>query len=44
MLTLIILLFQEAEKEVMSVSSERDKALQDLNNTLVNHEKELSDR
>ncbi|XP_055803200.1 protein GRIP [Solanum dulcamara] len=35
---------KEAENEVMSVSSERDKALQDLNNTLVNHEKELSDR
>ncbi|KAM3252140.1 protein GRIP isoform X1 [Capsicum annuum] len=35
---------KEAEKEVISVSSERDKALQDLKNTLVNHEKELSDR
>ncbi|KAL3377801.1 hypothetical protein AABB24_003947 [Solanum stoloniferum] len=35
---------KEVEKEVMSVSSERDKALQDLKNTLVNHEKELSDR
>ncbi|CAN4078608.1 unnamed protein product [Withania somnifera] len=35
---------KEVEKEVMSVSSERDKSLQDLKNTLVNHEKELSDR
>ncbi|XP_009792764.1 protein GRIP [Nicotiana tabacum] len=35
---------KEAEKEVMSVSSERDKALEDLKDTLANHEKELSDR
>lgn len=35
---------KETEKEVMSVSSERDKVLQDLKNTLINHEKELADR
>lgn len=35
---------KEVEKEVMSVSSERDRALQDLKSTLINHEKELLDR
>nr|GLL47025.1 agamous-like MADS-box protein AGL61 [Ipomoea trifida] len=35
---------QEAEKEVLSVSAERDKALQDLKDSLAYHERELSER
>ncbi|KAG6646355.1 protein GRIP [Carya illinoinensis] len=34
----------EAEKEVSSVSTERDRALQDLQNALANHDKELKER
>nr|GMD87268.1 protein GRIP isoform X2 [Ipomoea batatas] len=35
---------KEAEKEVLSVSAERDKALQDLKDSLAYHERELSER
>ncbi|XP_050227282.1 protein GRIP [Mercurialis annua] len=34
---------QEAERELSSVSSERDKALQDLQNVLANRDKELAE-
>nr|GMD87386.1 protein GRIP [Ipomoea batatas] len=36
--------YKEAEKEVLSVSAERDKALQDLKDSLAYHERELSER
>lgn len=35
---------KEAEKEVLSVSAERDRILQDLQDALVNHDKELKER
>ncbi|KAI8536845.1 hypothetical protein RHMOL_Rhmol10G0287700 [Rhododendron molle] len=35
---------KEAEKEVLLVSSERDRALQELQDALANHDKELADR
>lgn len=35
---------QEAERELALVSSERDKALQDLRDALANHAKELAER
>ncbi|KAK4583751.1 hypothetical protein RGQ29_021750 [Quercus rubra] len=35
---------KEAEKEVLSVSAERDRVLQDLQDALANHDKELKER
>ncbi|CAA2972575.1 GRIP [Olea europaea subsp. europaea] len=35
---------KEAEKEILLVSAERDKALQDLKDVLTNHEKEIASR
>lgn len=35
---------QEAENEVSLISAERDKALQDLQDVLANHNKELAER
>ncbi|XP_058186625.1 protein GRIP [Rhododendron vialii] len=35
---------KEAEKEVLLISSERDRALQELQDALANHDKELADR
>lgn len=35
---------QEAENEVLSITEERDKVLQDLQSVMANHEKELAER
>jgi len=40
----ILNFLQEVENEVLSITEERDKVLQDLQSAMANHEKELAER
>lgn len=40
----ILYCLQEAENEVLSITEERDRALQDLQSAMANNEKELAER
>jgi Na+/phosphate symporter len=40
----ILYCLQEAENEVLSITEERDRVLQDLQSAMANNEKELAER